>query len=342
MITPPSENRDVNYIYTRDSARTLEEGAGGTIRMFTNTELAGMNRMSVLELELQPRGVALPMWHANAAKVGYCTEGQVVVTIHAPGQNDRFGVRAGEIFMVPEGSIHSLENHSDERASLRFTLNHGQPETLVLGAAVDATSDEAMVSTLSSDEGFIKGLRSSEARGMLGTLKQATDVNPPFSHRLKFDLEGSEKAVDVRGGYLKVGMKVNLATLEGGGILGFGMNPGGAVEPHWHPNSDEVVYMTKGRAKVMLMSPDGEIERAEVGPGEGFYAPTSYFHSIEQTGSEPAEGIAFFNNPDMLYMGLGEAFGAFSDDVLASTFNVDASTLTGCSKPSAPLVIVPG
>jgi oxalate decarboxylase len=331
----------VNYIYDKESARTLEEGPGGRIRLMSTTELKGMTRMSVLELELNPGGVLNPMWHANAAKVGYCTRGEVVVTIHSPGQSDRFGVRKGEIFHVPEGSVHTLENQGEEGASVKFTMNHGLPETLTLSTAVDATSAEALQSTLSVDGAFVQGLRSSKARGMLGMLKHPTPVKASFSHRLKFDIENSDKVVDVQGGYLQVGMKVNLATLEGGGILGFGVNPGGAVEPHWHPNSDEVVYITKGRVKVMLMSPDGTIERAEAGPGEGFYAPTSYFHSIEQTGSEPAEGIAFFNNPDMVYMGLGEAVGAFSDDVLASAFDIETTALDGCSKPGGPLVIVP-
>ena len=332
----------MNYIYDAGAARTLEEGPGGRIRLLTNHELKGMTRMSVLELELNPGGVAHPMWHANAAKTGYCTKGEVVVTIHTPGQSNRFGLRSGEIFNVPEGSIHSVENHSSEGASLRCTLNHGQPETLSLGTSVQATSNEALQSTLSADGDFARAVKGSEAGRLLGMLKNPADVKPSFTHHLKFDLEGSDKVVDVRGGYLQDGMKGNFPALQGGGILNFGVNPGGAVEPHWHPNSDEVVYITKGRVKVMLMSPDGTIERGEAGAGAGFYAPTSYFHSIEQIGSEPAGGIAFFNNPDMVYLGLGEAVGAFSDDVLASTFDVDASTFKACDKPGGPLVIVPG
>ena len=331
----------MNHIYTKDTARTIEKGPGGSIRIMSANELTGMTRMSVMELELTPGGVLNPMWHANAAKIGYCTKGEVVVTIHGPGQSDRFGVTKGEIFLVSEGSVHSLENQSEDAASVKFTMNHGLPETLTLSTAVDATSDEALQSTLSVDGGFVKGIRTSNPRRMLGTLKNPTLVRPSFSHRLKFDIEGSDKVIDVRGGYLQVGMKVNMPVLEGGGILGFGVNPGGAVEPHWHPNSDEVVYITKGRVKVMLMSPDGTIEQAEVGAGEGFYAPTSYFHSIEQAGAEPAEGIAFFNNADMVYMGLGEAVGAFSDDVLASAFEIETTALGGCSKPGGPLVIVP-
>ena len=332
----------MNYIFNADTASILEEGPGGRIRLLSNDELKGLTRMSVLELNLNPGGVALPMWHANAAMTGYCTGGEVVVTIHGPGQTDRFGVRSGEIFHVPQGSVHSLENHSGEDVSLRCSLNHGQPETLTLSSSVIATSNEALQSTLSVDDDFARGIKGPEVGGMLGMLHNPTAVEPSFSHHLKFNIEGSDKVVDVRGGYLQDGMKGNFPALQGGGILAFGVNPGGAVEPHWHPNSDEVVYMTQGRVRVMLMSPDGTIERTEAGPGEGFYAPTSYFHSIEQIGSEAAEGIAFFNNADMVYMGLGEAVGAFSDDVLASTFASEAATFKACDKPGGPLVIVPG
>ncbi|MAJ48050.1 MAG: hypothetical protein CBC35_12415 [Planctomycetes bacterium TMED75] len=333
----------MNYIFNANDARTLEEGPGGSLRLLSNHELKGMTRMSLLELHLNPGGLARPMWHANAAMTGYCTGGEVLVTIHGPGQSDQFGVRSGEIFNVPQGSIHSLENHSSDDVSLRCTLNHGQPETLTLSSSVAATSHEALQSTLSADSEFAQALlKGSEAGGMLGMLKNPTTVKPSFTHHLKFNIEGSDKVVDVRGGYLQDGMKGNFPALQGGGILGFGVNPGGAVEPHWHPNSDELVYITKGRVKVMLLSPDGTIERAEAGPGEGFYAPTSYFHSIEQSGSESAVGIAFFNNPDMVYMGLGEAIGAFSDDVLAASFKMEASAFKGCEKPAGPQVIVPG
>ena len=331
----------MRYIFTDDAPNTIEEGPAGSIRVLGNAEVPGMANMSLLLLELSPGGLAHPVWHVNAAKVGYCITGEVVVTIHTPGQTDQFKVQAGEIFFIPSGSIHSIGNHRQSKASIRFALSQGQPETLMLSASVDATAADALRSTFPESDKWVQGLKTAQTRHLLGMLQAALSTEPTSNHRLKFNIDGSDKVINNRGGFLQVGLKINLPTLENGGVLGFGINPGGAVEPHWHPNSDEIVYITKGRVAAMVLTPDGTVERSEVGPGGGFYAPNSYFHSFEQVGSESVEGVAFFNNPEMVYMGLGEALGAFSDDILRSAFDLEADAFDGLHKPAGPLVLVP-
>ena len=68
----------------------------------------------------------------------------------------------------------------------------------------------------------------------------------------------------------------------------------------------------------MLLSPDGANGFYERGTDEGLLAPMGYFHSIEYVGEGEMEGIAFFDNPEMAYVGLGEVFGTVSDHVFAS------------------------
>ncbi|MEE2907565.1 MAG: cupin domain-containing protein [Planctomycetota bacterium] len=330
-----------SHFFTTDSLVETESSAGGSIRMLTSNEVPGLTNLSHVDLTLQKNGVMKPIWHPNAQKIGYCTQGKLLVSIRAPGQSEQFTVEKGEIFYVPQGCIHHIENMLDTDGVIKFALNHGDPQTMCLSRSVHATSDAAFDLTFVPDSSFVKGLKASESHELIGTLSGSNHASASSAHRYKFDIEKSDMAVQDKGGFFQVGLKVNLNALEGVAILGFGLNPGGAIEPHWHPNSDELVYITKGRIRGMLHSPDGNVETQEVGPGEGFYAPASYFHSVETSGDEKVEGIAFFNNPEMVYLGLGEALGAFSDEVLASTFNVDPDYFKSFSKPENPLIIVP-
>ena len=330
-----------SYFFTSSSPKEILSSAAGSMHAMTANELPGLGQMSFVDLTLKQNGVMNPMWHPGAQKIGYCTQGRLLVSVHCPGQSEAFSVGQGDIFYIPQGCVHHVENLSDVDGVIKFALNHGDPETMTLSRSVHATSDAALEATFSTGSDVFAKLKGSMSHELLGVRSQSPPAGGAMAHRYKFNIEESDKVIQASGGYLLVGLKVNLTALNGVGILGFGLNPGGAVEPHWHPNSDELVYVTKGTIRAMLLSPDGHVETKELGPGEGFYAPASYFHSIENIGQEEMDAIAFFNNPEMEYIGLGEAVGSFSNEVLASAFNVKQGDLAAIPKDTGPLVIVP-
>ena len=337
-MTPQQNSK---YFFTTQLLQNIETCTGGSIDALTSNELSGLDGLSLVDITLKKNGVLKPLWHPNAQKIGYCTQGKMLVSIHGPTGSEQFLVEKGEIFYLPQGSIHHIENATDVDGTVKFALNHSDPETITLSRSFSATPDTAVNATLATDSDFVAGLKDAATHDLLGTLSQQTSGGKVTAHRYKFDIEKSAEVVLTTGGYLQVGLKVNLTLLEGVGILGFGLNPGGAVEPHWHPNSNELVYVTKGRIRGMLLSPDGKYEVHERGEGEGFFAPMGYFHSIENIGEGEMHAIAFFDNPEMVYVGLGEAVGTISDEVLASTFNVDADYFKNLRKPEGPLIIVP-
>jgi len=337
-MTPQQRRK---YFFTSKLLKEIESCPAGALHTLTSNELSGLDGLSLVEMTLKKNGVLNPHWHPNAQKIGYCTQGKMLVSIHGPTGSEQFLVEKGEIFYLPQGSIHHIENTSDVDGIIKFALNHSEPETMTLSRSFSATPDTAVNATFATDSDFATGLKDAATHELLGTLSQQSSGGEATAHRYKFDIEKSTDVVLTPGGYLKVGLKVNLSALEGVGILGFGLNPNGAVEPHWHPNSNELVYVTKGRIRGMLLSPDGHHEVHERGEGEGFFAPAGYFHSIENIGKGEMDAIAFFDNPEMVYVGLGEALGTISDEVLASTFHVDPSYFKRLRKPGGPLIIVP-
>jgi oxalate decarboxylase len=162
-----------------------------------------------------------------------------------------------------------------------------------------------------------------------------------MSSRFKFNIGESIKPVLTKGGYLQLATKTNLPVLDGLGILGFGLNPKGVVEPHWHTNAGELVYIVKGRTRITVLSPDGTVDVLEVNGGQGAFAPASYFHNIENVGNDDVEVIAFFSHAEPDYIGIGEVVGSYSNDVLGAVFNVSPSYFDSFKKTAEPLVIVP-
>lgn len=330
-----------NFSFTLSSLNTISSNSGGTLKHVTLTELSGLKGMAFAHLELKPKGIVKPIWHPNTQKIGYCTQGEVLVSMHAPGEQETYRVKKGEMFYIPQGSVHHIENIFNKNSVIACAFNHESPETISLSGAIHSSSDSSLTSTFACSMDFIKGLKKSKNLDIIATTSQSKPTNEMLANRYKFDIEKSAKAILTKGGYLQVGLKVNLPTLQGLGILGFGLDPKGGIEPHWHPNSDEILYITKGKVRCMLHLPDGSVHSQEVGEGEGIFLPSNSFHNAENIGSSEVEGIAFFNNAEMVYMGIGEALGSFSDEILASCFNVDPNYFKDFNKPGSPLVIVP-
>ena len=211
---------------------------------------------------------------------------------------------------------------------------------MTLSNAIYSISDPVFAATFNTPAPFFEGLKKSKNQELIKILPTPKDSLTRAPSRYKFNIEESRKAISTRGGYLQLATKPNLPILDGLGILGFGLNPNGVVEPHWHTNAGELVYIVKGRTKITVLSPDGKIEEMEVKGGEGAFAPAD-FHNIQNIGSDDVEVIAFFSHAEPDYIGIGEVIGAYPNDVLSTTFNVAPNYFDTFKKSKEPLVIVP-
>ena len=58
--------------------------------------------------------------------------------------------------------------------------------------------------------------------------------------------------------------------------------PGAETEGHYHPQTEEIYYVLRGRGRMTL-----EGEGREVGPGDGILIPPGSRHTIRNIGREP-------------------------------------------------------
>ena len=84
------------------------------------------------------------------------------------------------------------------------------------------------------------------------------------------------------------------------GIAGVSMrlDPGSMRELHWHANAAEWGYVVSGRCRTTLLNPDGPTETDEFGPGDCWYFPRGWGHSIQGISAEECHFILMFDNGD--------------------------------------------
>lgn len=327
--------------FSLNSIKPQTSYESGNMTTVTSNEVSGLVNMSFSALNLQKNGSTEPIWHPNANKIGYCVQGEALVSIRAPGGVELFTISKGDVFFIPMGYIHHIVNTADNELRIIFAMNNAKPDCMCLANAVLSLSDQVFKNTFNMSPDFLNGLKKIKKHDKI-QLVSANKTLPHFiSSRYKFNIGASSNLVSTKGGYLQAATKANLPILDGLGILGFGLNVNGAVEPHWHTNAGELVYILNGKTQITVLHPDGNVDSLEVSGGQAAFAAASHFHNIQNIGSDNADIIAFFTNADPDYIGIGEVIGAYSNEMLAAVFNVAPTYFDKLVKPSAPLVIVP-
>jgi oxalate decarboxylase len=101
------------------------------------------------------------------------------------------------------------------------------------------------------------------------------------------------------------------------------LKPGAIRELHWHSLAAEWAYMLEGRCRATVVSPNGQSEIADFGPGDTWYFPRGHGHLLQGLGPGECHFILGFDN------GHFSEYGTFSITDWLSTAppNVVARTL---------------
>jgi oxalate decarboxylase len=75
------------------------------------------------------------------------------------------------------------------------------------------------------------------------------------------------------------------------------LQPGSLRELHWHTNAAELGYVVSGSCRTTVLSPDGAATDT-FGPGDVWYFPPGWGHSILGTGPSECHFILIFDNGD--------------------------------------------
>lgn len=320
---------------------------GGTRSMVNADNFPILKGMAVYSLKLEKGGVREPHWHPNAVELGYCLTGRALMTIFSPDAgHDTFTVDPGEIVFVPKGYLHHIENIHQGDTKFAVIFNHELPEDIGISGSASSITDHVLGATFGlSSEYFASFKRSSQ--DVLITQKSNTIVTTTTFQKIpnhhKFNLKAFPPTVQSSGGTVSLGNANNFGILSGLACYLLTLKPKGIREPHWHPNAAELDYVIAGRGRMTIFSPGDHVDTFEVGPGEIVFIPSAYFHYIENVNSnEDMQFAVFFNHERPEDIGISGAFGAYSNDVLGSIFDLEPKILDALPKYQEDLFVVAG
>ena len=97
---------------------------------------------------------------------------------------------------------------------------------------------------------------------------------------------------------------------------------GDVREPHWHPNSDEWVFVMAGTIRMTIVDGKGEASQFECGLEDTAFVPQGFGHYVESIGDGEAQVMVIHNHADFTTVNLSEWVAGGSTSIFASTLNM--------------------
>jgi len=287
--------------------------------------------MSFYRLILYPNGIREPHWHANADELGYCLTGKVLISLYETGNvKKKFIVNQGEAFLISSGTLHSIENMSEEASDLILQFSHEEPEDFALSSTFGMFTDAVLGNTWGVASDYFKPLlRSTEE--VLITLRKGNHLVPRsafYPSPNRFNLDQTPPLITRDGGSAKLARQSVWPALKNQAIYSLELKGTGMREPHWHPETAELGFVRKGKGRMSILSPKGCVDTYEMNEGDIYFIPKAYPHHIENLTEETLHLLIFFDQPMPGDIGLTGSVKSFSNEVLDSTLSAPPNFFT--------------
>jgi oxalate decarboxylase len=311
-------------------------GPSGSLSRVDANDMPRMKRLSIRRLLLASRGVREPHWHANAHELGYCLRGDHLVTIAGShSTRNSFTISPGEMFFVPSGALHHVENVGAEEGEIVLAFSHEKPEDFSLSGTFGAFSDAVLGNTFGMPASAFANLNRTLRDTGINSRETATaielqdkEINP-----YKYSLQAALPQINSNTGTVHLAHANVWPNLQDLAMFKVDLTHQGMRELHWHPETAEMGYVTHGRGRMTILSPGGSLETYEMNPGDVYFIPPAYPHHIEDLGEDDLKLLIFFDQTKPGDIGMRSAVPSFSKDVVAASFKTSVSQL-----PDIPFV----
>jgi len=282
--------------------------------------------------ELLPSAMRVPHWHANANELGVVTSGTMRVEIWNGNEKPIiYYVNKGETWIIPQGSLHSLENVGQEKLSFLVIYDH--PVTAdrdfvtawaslpkpILSRSVGLTESELshiQKTTNNPLSSYQPGVEQEQEHDPLGLNSDLNKIKPLYQSDL-----GSIVRLDKEQNP-NMFMTLQKTTLK----------PGAMRVPHWYTNGDELLYVQDGIAFISMMDDNGNVYHQLIQRGDLISVPVGNFFGFINVGSKDLEVYEVLKTTDKINeITLMGGAKQFNQDVIQGA--------TGLSKDSAEKIL---
>ncbi len=319
-------------------------GPSGSITQMDANDLPILKRLSLRRLLLSPRGVREPHWHANANELGYCIRGEHLVTIAGShSTRDSFSISRGQMFFVPSGALHSIENIGEEDGEILLAFSNEHVEDFGLSGTFGAFTDAVLGNTTGLPSEAFASLKRSTHDTFIGSRAQPAILEEQERHLnpYKYNLEAAKPPIDSASGSAHTAQAATWPILQDISMFSVRITGQGMREVHWHPETAEMGYVAAGNGRMTILSPGGSVDTYEMKPGDMYFIPRAYPHHIENIASDELSILIFFDRDQPADIGGKSLVSAFSTEVLAATFKVDPASVPHFPFTAQDPLIVP-
>ena len=302
---------------------------GSQIRIDAS-DLPRLDRLSIRRLLLAPGGIREPHWHANAHELGYCLRGEHLVTIAGNGEaRNSFVISAGEMFFVPSGALHHVENIGRQEGEIILGFSHQRPEDFGLSGTFGCFSDAVLGNSFGLPASDFASLKRTQQNTEIGHRVTATAIelqdreNNPY----KYSIDAALPQRKSEAGTARTALYKLWPALQDIAMFSVDLTNQGMRELHWHPETAEMGYITQGKGRMTIVSPDGSADTFEMNRGDVYFIPRAYPHHFEDIGEGDLKLLIFFDQVTPGDIGVRTVVGCYSREVLAATFKVEPSAL---------------
>jgi len=319
-----------DFVYDIENGSAGFKGAGGSAKEVTVEEFPVSKSIAGVSMHLEPGGFREMHWHSIAAEWAYILEGEVRTTVITPdGTTSTDDFETGDIWYFPRGYGHALQGLGPGECHFLLGFDNGNFSefgTFSITDWISKTPRRIAARTMQLPESVVAGLPQGEVYITQGKVPKFPEPfrNPNLersqlthkyrlaAHTPKRFAGGEERIVSS----LEFPIQTTLTSVK------MDLEPGSLREMHWHPNSDEWQYYTKGRARVGIFGAHGRVETAEFGPGDVCFIPQGFGHWVEQLGGDATQLVILFNNPLYTEISLSQWLAANPASLLADNFGL--------------------
>lgn len=308
-----------------------------SLSKFPAEQLSGL----LFYYQLYNEAQRVPHWHANAVEVGVVLNGKMKITIwEGAGKANEFTVPKGGAWMIPQGSIHCLENVSSEQLDFLVSYNSPNAEDRDFSTAWSALPEAILAKSLglSSEElaAFKKNANNRLSLYDPGDVVMNKDIPSDYQKSFSNVKPLHESSLGVIRRLDDTNWKANQFMALQQSIL----NPGTIREPHWYRGSDAFLFVQQGSAYFNMMDGEGNVYNLMLAKGDLVFIPEGAFHTYVNVGSQPLEIYeSFISSRPFSEVGIQGATTHFRPGIIAGAMGLKLNVIQKIPKTEEPVYL---
>lgn len=303
LLPPETDHGSMPNLKFSFSAAHNRIEDGGWAREVTVRDLPVATAMAGVNMRLGPGVIRELHWHKES-EWAYVLQGKARVTgFDTEGRYFVDDIEAGDGWLFPAGIPHSIQGLEEGTEFLLVFSdgNFSEYQTLLVTEWFAHTPTDVLTKNFGISAELLKDLPPKEkyifrapVPAPLEEVKKSLpypQVECPYTYHAK-QLTPSK----YDGGSVLVIDKKNFPVTDLAALI-IDLDPGALRELHWHPTTDEWLYVESGNIRVTVFDAVNVARTWDYQAGDVGYIPRTLGHYIENVGSTPSRILNVFSGP---------------------------------------------